>query len=59
MKSIQRVELEPYHDFGLMKYKRLGRRVGKMKDVEAPSKERMADIVVLLREKTKTEVKLA
>lgn len=59
LKSIQRVELEPYHDFGLMKYKRLGRRVGKMKDVEAPSKERMADIVAFLCEKTKTEVKLA
>lgn len=59
LKSIQRVELEPYHDFGLVKYKRLDRRVGKIKNVEVPSKERMADIVAYLREKTKTKVKLA
>ena len=55
--NIIKVEIEPYHDFGCVKYERLGRTLDdRITSVEAPSKIEVDDVVNYIQGKTRKKV---
>ena len=55
--SVVRVDLEPYHDLGSVKYAKFGREAGFSAD--PPSKDRMEEIREYVQQKTPKRVKIS
>ena len=57
LESVVRIDLEPYHDLGVVKYAKFGREAGFT--AEPPSKERMEEIREYVQQKTPKRVKIS